>query len=705
MRLFFCTVALAAGLARGGALQAQQGAPPGLEVREISFKGNRAIDDLTLSISIASSATPRPSIMRIFPFSLLPAGEERYFDENEFRRDVLRIELLYHQSGYFEAQVDTIVRRGQNDVRITFAIDEGRPVRIREVSVRGTDAILPPREILRDLPLQVGDPFNRFLLQASADTIRSMLENQGHPFVVVYRSFDENRVARDARVAFEVDPGARARVDSVEVVGTERISPNVVRRSLAVRAGQVFRRDALYQSQRELYRMDLFSYVTVGLVDSLPSGPDDSTVTIRVQVTEGKLRRIRAGAGYGALDCVRGLANWTGRDLLGGVRSLDLTGRVSKIGASLCRDLGLSGFGDQADSSQLKLNYNFTAALREPFVLSRRTSAAFSVFAERHSEVNAFTRTDQGGELSLTARVAWDVPVTLSYALTYGQTEAADAVFCTYLNVCGPSDIAAFKTRRRESVLGLAVVDDRSNSPLDPSRGRVLSAQLRYASVFIGSDSLSDFTKGVAEVASYHRLGRRGVFAWRVRAGAILPAELGLGGRVARFAPLDERLYAGGPNTVRGYGQNGLGPLVRVIERVDTAKASAGDPDSLVTRASPTGGYELLVANAEVRAPIPGFAGRLQGALFVDAGQVYSGDLGALNQPIRVTPGAGLRVMTPLGPIRVDVAYNPADPTPGPLYDPRGGRELLPVQDDYAPPPARSWWGHLQWHFSVGQAF
>src|SRR5439155_13271416 len=160
--------------------------------------------------------------------------------------------------------------------------------------------------------------------------------------------------------------------------------------------------------------------------------------------------------------------------------------------------------------ARLKLNYNFTASLREPAFLSRKSSSAFSLSAERHSELNTFTRTAQGGELELTEQTRWDVPLTLSYGLSYGRTVADPAIFCTLLNLCRQED-TIFSSRRRESVVGLALLRDRSNSPLDPSRGSVVTLQLRYASPLIGSDTLSQYTKALADFASYHRIGRRGV--------------------------------------------------------------------------------------------------------------------------------------------------------------------------------------------------
>src|SRR5204863_4097078 len=157
-------------------------------VRGLAFEGNRAIDDYTLRSAIATSSSS--VFASVWLLRWLGLGEKRYFNELEFRRDVVRLILLYRQSGYMNAAVDTSVLRTARDVYATFRIHEGEPVRVARLDVRGVDSIFNVAKLKRDLPLQVGDPFNRFLLQASADTIVARLRNVGYPYAEVLRNFD-----------------------------------------------------------------------------------------------------------------------------------------------------------------------------------------------------------------------------------------------------------------------------------------------------------------------------------------------------------------------------------------------------------------------------------------------------------------------------------------------------------------------------------
>lgn len=226
-----------------------------------------------------------------------------------------------------------------------------------------------------------------------------------------------------------------------------------------------------------------------------------------------------------------------------------------------------------------------------------------------------------------------------------------------------------------------------------------------YASPVLGSDTLYEFTRGVFEVSHYYPIGRSGVFAWRFRAGGIAPARrIALAGQSVQFIPPDQRFYGGGPNSVRGYTLNALGPRVYVT---DSIAVVGRDTSYLDVASSATGGNALMVFNAELRFATPLFPDRVRFAVFADVGQVW--ELGSSSNPqnLPVTPGVGLRVATPLGPVRVDAAYNGYAPEPGPLYylNPRTNTLTLIPGVTYAPGPPSSFWRSIVVQVAVGQAF
>ena len=672
-------------------------------VRGLSFEGNHAIDDYTLSTAIA---TTNSSAFATSPFlRWLGLGEKRSFNELEFRRDVVRLMLLYRQSGYMNAVVDTLVRREGRDVYVKFRIYEGDPVRLAALDVLGLDSIIDGERLKRALPLRVGDPFNRALFQASADTVVSRLKNLGYPYADVLRSYDVDVAALRAVATLEALPGPRMRVGQVLIMGADQVDTATVRRMLSVKPGDWFRQDQLYVTQRDLYGLGMFRSVNVVLADTTP--PPGDSVRVVVRVAEAPRHRIRVGAGYASLDCFRVQSGWTAYDFLGGARSLDLTGQLSKIGvgyptnANFKRNVcGFLRDDDQSDTA----NYNATVTLRQPAFLSPRHTASFAVFAERRSEFKAYTRQAVGANVAVTFNARRDVPVTVAYGYSVGRTAADPGVYCQRFLVCNDSDRAFLANRRPFGAITISGVRARVNSVLDPSVGSVTQVTLVHASRYVLSDTLYEFNRGELEVSKYYPLSRRSVLAWRVRGGTILPQRLSLLGQSLKFVPPDQRFYAGGPNSVRGFARNELGPRVYVS---DSLEVSGTDTTYKSIQASPTGGNTVFTANLELRFPSPVFPDRVRLGLFVDVGQVWErGDTGTTVSGIRVTPGLGVRFITPLGPVRLDAAYNGYPQEPGTLYFlNKADNSITATGRTVRPGLPSGFWRRVVVQFAVGQAF
>ncbi len=686
---------------------AAQSEAPERSVTSVKFRGNHVLDAATLEAAIATSPSP-------WTYRWLGLGQKRVFDEPEFRRDVVRLQILYRLNGYFDARVDTSVARSKTSVSVAFLINEGPPVLVDSVAVRGVDSILDVSRLLRRLPIKEGRPFNRIQFAAAADTIILAVRNLGYPFATVYRSYSVQRETRLADVDFAVVPGTRARVGEITIAGASSVSAPTIRRMLAVRQGDWFSEDALYESQRGLYQTDMFRYVSVGVAPDSSAGAADSSVRVMVQVTEGPRSRLRTGVGYGTIDCFRAQSTLSTASFLGGGRRLDLAGKVSKVGVGQPTGLGLANSICSAlsgDPFSTRLNYLASATFTQPAFLTRRNTLTFATFAERRSEYKAFERDGVGGSLALAHGLGRVSAVTLTYRLTYGSTKADPAVFCVYFDRCQQATVNVLSESRRQASLALSVVRNTANSPIEPTAGSVLLIEGSHASPLVGSDSLVSYNKLVAEGSWYVEVARAWVLAVRVRGGAIRPGLTFVADSSIRFVPPEERFYAGGPASVRGFGRNEMGPLVYVADSMARDRTT-GDSVPAGLRTSPIGSYAIALANIELRFPSPIWQSRLRLVAFVDAGELWNQTAGGLMAAgLRITPGLGVRLVTPLGPLRLDVAYNGYQRQSGPLYivSPATGStpgQLVLKQENYAGPPrGTSFLQRLQIQFSVGEAF
>ena len=694
-------------------LAAQAGQAPERTVTSVTFRGNHALDRLTLAAAIATSASTWTYSVPLLKH--LALGQRRLFDELEFRRDVVRLQILYRQHGYFEARIDTTADRTPSSVAVVFAIEEGPPVLVDSIDIRGADSVLDVRHLEAKLPLTEGRPFDRTAFEAAADTIALAVQNRGYPFVAVYRNYSVQRATRLASVNYEVVPGSRARIGDIVILGAQAVSERTIQRSLAVRRGDWFSQDALYDSQRSLYQTDLFRYVSVGVAPDSTVGDADSLVRVQVRVTEGSRAQLRTGVGYGTIDCFRAQATLTAANFLGGGRRLDLAGKLSKMGVGVPTDWGLGNSVCSAlseDQFSERINYLASATFTQPAVLGPRTTLTLTPFTERRSEYQAFEREGIGSSLAMSFGVGRVSLLTLSYRLTYGHTQADQAVYCIYFERCEQQAIEQLKENHRQAVLSLAVARNTTNSPIEPTGGSLLSLELSHASPLVGSERLISYNKVVAEGSWYAQLARGWVVAVRLRGGVVRPGLAFVADSSIRFVPPEERFYAGGPTSVRGFGRNQMGPLVYVADTVLTDSAGGISPVNL--RISPVGSYAITLANLELRMPSPVWSSRLRLAAFVDAGELWDQKVGGLlPSGLKVTPGVGLRVGTPLGPVRLDVAYNDYPRQPGPLYElvrgpgptkaPQGLNQREPNYG--GPPRGTGFFQRLQFKFSVGEAF
>ncbi len=664
-------------------------------VRGLKFEGNKSIDDLTLKAGIAT--TNSPWLVRLTGWRAL--GEERYLRERDIPADVMRVELMYKFSGFFEVKVDTLVRRTDDEAKVTFRVTEGEPIRATSLQFSGLDSIADRDKLLRDLPLAVGDPYSQYQIRETQDTLALRLRNSGYPTAIVEVSADADSVARSASVNFISTLGARAVFGDVQVKGAESVDSSFITTLVPIRPGNEFEVDALYRAQRALYASELFTVATVG-IDTSRFAPGDTIAPVLIEVTEGPTHRARGSVGYATNDCFRVGAGWTARNFLGSGRVLDISTRLSKIGVGTPFNFGAVNNicrGLEADTVGSRMaNYGVDVTMRRHAFLASQNTLALTVFSERRSEYAVYLREDIGAEVAVTRETPRQIPVTLSYRVSYGKTQANQVSFCQFFNACVADDVAQLRERRVLTMLTLSAIRQRVNNLLDPSRGSVITAEAAVSSRWLGSSSLQQFVRLSADASWYRPLSRNTVVAARIKGGIIFSPEIVLSGDPVGFVPPDQRFYAGGPNDLRGYDRNELGPVVYVVPR-DSLKADS-TYNATALRVAATGGDRLATANLEIRFPAPFLSERFKLAAFVDAGALWSREKSA---GIRVTPGVGMRIASPVGPIRFDVGYNPYQLESGAVYTSNESGDLVLIRESDRRERTRN----FTIHFSIGHAF
>lgn len=669
-RSALCAALLALATAAPLTAQALQGSPP---VQVVRFVGNRTFDGPTLAAAIATNSGQCKVLALLCMIGI--GKEPYYFDEPTLRADVIRLRLFYYEQGFREAKVTADTTATEDGVRVAFHIEEGRPVLVSDITVDGLD-VPGATDITRNLPLRKDDRFVIQRYDADRDTITARLKNRGYPRAEVLAGYDiSNAEPYVVSVRYNVMPGTRARFGPVDVVGNQSISGNVVRRMLSFRSGDLYDQADILASQRNLFELQVFRHVDIQ--PDLNAAPD-SVVPVTVQVNEGAMRNVRVGAGMNQAECLTAEGRWQSQNFLGGARQLQVRGRISNVlakqmhGSFLCKEVGDTVFRD--------LGGLFTVDFVQPFFFGPANNVGAGLIAERRSVPNIFVRRAIGGYVSLTRRLGRSAFISLAYRPESTRLEGAvPVVLCTSFIGCTPNELDVLTRSNWLSPVTLSYVADRGNDVFSPTRGHVFRTDLEYASSYTASKFA--YVRWNNDASLYHYLGGASVLALHLRAGLAWSLKSGESGLNPQ-----KRFFAGGANSVRGFGQYQLGPEVLTVKNaardllVDTlsngwpgctpfsinnGSCNISRAPSNLFQAQPKGGGAVLEGSIELRLPSPIWRDKLRTALFVDAGQVWPspGEIELKgNKGIIATPGFGFRYESPVGPIRLDIAYNTQGP-------------------------------------------
>ncbi|ACD71603.1 autotransporter assembly complex protein TamA [Brucella abortus] len=400
----------------------------------------------------------------------------------------------------------------------------------------------------------------------------------------------------DNRVSADIalDPGRKAYYGPVSVVGTARMDPQFVAWMTGLKPGQEYDPDDIENAKKRLGRMEVFRAMTFEEADKIEP---DGSLPITLNVQERKPRRFGFGAEYSTIDGFGVTSYWMHRNLFG-------------RGERLRFDAKVSGIGGSQDNSFDPKNYTYLlgASFAKPGVYTPDTDFVATLDAKREV-LDAYTETSINAKTGFTQIFSDELSGAL-YA-NASQGHFVDDVF-------GKRD---FTTAGLE---GNLLYDSRNNKP-DPSSGFYLVGNIQPFYEFHYGNFATRFT---AEGRTYHGFGQtdRVVLAGRLKVGSIV------GGSIADLPP-SQLFLAGGGGSVRGYGYRNIG-------------VSAGNGNII-------GGRSLVEANGEVRTRITDSIGAVA---FVDAGYVGEKSFPDFSEQMRVGVGGGLRYLTSLGPIRLDVA-------------------------------------------------
>ena len=723
------------------ALNSQQSVPTGPshpEVVNVTLKDVNAMKRADLLQNIYTTASYCNSIL-LKPFCLISKSRyfytKKYLDHKELERDVLRIRIFYWKRGYRETQVDTaVVPRGSNKVGVTFFIKEGPPIIVSSVAVNQATPLLSQREINRRVSISKDAPLNLIRVDSSRFFLQTGLFDKGYADAEVDTSIVVDSAAHLATVSFILNPKYKTTVEDIVISGNERVTDRTIRKSLTFRVGQIFQRSEMLRSQRALYESNLFRRAAIEPRPPIDIATPDSAKVVVVTVQEAPPREARTSAGFNTIDFFQVEGRFTNYNFLGSARRLDIQGVIGNLLASSLNGRGIFHNASVPQTSNrgryFAPTYNASIDLREPWFGSPHNELALSVFTHRRSAPGIYVDYGYGTSLTFTREFAERAPTSVNYRFEISKVDAGDVYFCINYGVCDLPTLEALRGNQKLSPLAITSTIDRTNDPFSPTTGFRANGNVEHASSFTASDFR--YNRATLDGAVFMPVRKRGSVGAHARIGWVnslgsTTQAVGIGTSIGgSVLHPRKRFYAGGSHSVRGFGENQLGPRVLTIpitslQKADSLNAACTsgtdvttcNPNSAILKdrdfePRPLGGNFVVEASVEARFPV---WQQLFGAVFVDAGMVSQRTNPTLaKRATAVTPGFGFRYKSPVGPIRADVGFNPGHTETLPVVTENtvnGQKTLVTLQQrrTYSPTNGHGLLGRMILHLSIGEAF
>jgi outer membrane protein assembly complex protein YaeT len=523
---------------------------------------------------------------------------ETAFQPLVWEEDLKQIRNTLREEGFHRVSVEgQIVDRDDvpGEIDLIVQIEEGPRAFIESIELEGTVGVTSA-EIIEASSLVIGAPFYAPRVMEARELILNLYRNRGYREADVEARSSIDETGEAVAVAFEIGEGEQTFVGRVITTGLVVTKDKALANAIKIESNAPLSSAALLETRQRLIGTGLFRDVDIEVMELDPSS---RTSDILIRLEEGPRTSFGYGFGYNERELARAEAEITRRNLFGLNRTINVFGRVSIRGG------------------------RFITTYRQPEFFKWQLPIFLTAFYEEEDRTSFdYRRVGAGFQISKAASATRNYFFRYNYNLT--EVDSLEIP---------PSELPKEFRNIRLSSVSVSQVTDTRDDALTPSRGQFRLLDLEYSAKLLGSKS--PYLKGLAQQFFYFNLPKTIV--------GVIGARLGIGQtfRDDRDAlmPITERFFAGGANTLRGFGLD---------------QASPKDPFG-----NPVGGNVLTLLNLELRFPI---TGKLRGVVFSDNGAVYRrlsniryGFL--LPKNWRYNAGFGFRYDTPLGPLRVDWGF------------------------------------------------
>ena len=564
-----------------------------LKIKKVKFNGNSAFNNLKLKeqISLEPTSFVKEKILKKAP---------TYYSKNIYEDDVQRLITFYQHEGYLNVQFSppTLEVTKKNKVILTFNIKEEAPIVVKSInylvdSTKQLSQALPRKE-LRNIRLQSNlreeNIFRDESFLQDQQLIINQFNNIGYAFADTDFDISVDTVSNSADILWLINKGTLTHFGETTITGNNRVSEKNIRKQLIFEEGDVWSKSDIDLTQKRIFNLGMFR---VSSLKTTPLKEERDTLPIQVILKEAPKYTTRFGVGYGREDKFR---------IFGEVQRLGFLTNIGRLNVS-------------AKHSALE-PYNFDLKFTQPAILFPINSIIINPYIQKQNEPgysvekNGFNFTFlQNFSDNFNSNINFffeDVTLDTTNISSYEASQLPESVYL-------------------KSGISVGFSFFNGEPKLNPINGHSIAVNIKTNGLYITRDM--PFYRSLLEYKRYWGLNYGLTFAFKGKLG-IAKATDG-----SDMVPAEERFYAGGAHSIRGWSRANLGP-----------KDDNG---------TPIGGKSLLEGSFEARINI---APKLILATFIDAGNVWEPSFHYRLNDLGYASGLGIRYDTPIGPAGIDFA-------------------------------------------------
>ncbi|MDH5359495.1 MAG: outer membrane protein assembly factor BamA [Gammaproteobacteria bacterium] len=537
----------------------------------------------------------------------LPWSDADKYSKQKLAADLESLRSFYFDRGYVDYKLissQVSITPDRMGLFVTLNISEGEQYKFGSVTIANND-VVPSEELESLLEMKQDDVFSRKSMAESSSAIQKRIAEEGYTFATAEPFTRVDSKNRTVSVDFRINPGSRIYVRRITTSNNVKTRDDIIRRELRQTEGALLSTEKVNISRQRLMRLGYFE--NVNITETRVSGVSDQ-VDLNIDVTEGSTGTLSGGISYSPEN--------------GGLAVNLSTQQNNVLGTGTSLGITIN----EGETSNI-----YSISYTDPYSTDSGISRSISLYSRTYDSTQLDTATYATNNEGLS--VSYGLPINELNTMNVGYTYENTLLTTTATT---PQEILDFESSYQSpyylNYLTLGWKRDNRNNAIFATAGSRTQISLKTT---IPGDSLEFYKLNLSQ-NNFLPIGKHSTVRFK--------GTINYGGTFGGTTtyPVFENFYTGGPESIRGFWPNRLGPK---------GTDGLGDPvDEYIG-----GAFETLFSLEYLFPPSEDSKSTRVG-VFVDAGNVFSSAKQYTGSELRVSAGVGMVWLLPFGALKLSYA-------------------------------------------------